>query len=74
MKKIGLSVAIFLVVFIGSYMGLCYVVPGLRIKLEADAMTYFVKSIRHMALFKGIMSLFIGLVLASIPFPAVKRK
>lgn len=55
-------------------MGLCYVVPGLRIKLEADAMTYFVKSIRHMALFKGIMSLFIGLVLASIPFPAVKRK
>ena len=37
MKRIMVSVAILIVVFIVSYVGLCYLVPGLRIKLAADA-------------------------------------
>jgi hypothetical protein len=73
MKKSILSVGLFVIVFIVSYIGLCYFVPGLRIKLAADAMTYFVESISHMILFKGILSLVIGFVFASIPFLVSKH-
>lgn len=74
MKKFILSAAIFLAAFMISYMGLCYLIPGLRIKLAADAMTYFIKSIRHMVPLKSIISFVIGLVLAIFPFLAAKRK
>ena len=55
MKRIMVSVTIFIVVFIVSYVGLCYLVPGLRIKLAADAVTYFKESIRHMIFLKSVM-------------------
>ena len=68
MKRFIISVAIFLVAFIISYIGLCYLIPGWRIRLAADATTYFIKSIRHMIFLKSIISFGIGAVLAGIPF------
>lgn len=73
MKKSILSVVVFFVGFISTYIGLCYLVPGLRIKLESDMITYFIKSINHMALFKSMVSFIIGLVFASISFLIVKK-
>ena len=70
MKRIILSAAIFLAVFIFSYISLCYLIPGWRIRLAADATTYFIESIRHMIFLKSIISFVIGAVLASIPFLA----
>ena len=73
MKKFILSVWIFLVTFICSYIGLCYLVPSLRIKLYADTTTYFIKSISHMALFKSIISLVIVFALASVSYLIAKK-
>ena len=74
MKRIMVSVAIFIVVFIVSYVGLCYLVPGLRIKLAADAVTYFKESIRHIKKKKSVISLVIGSVLASSLYLVAKRE
>ena len=68
------SAVIFIVVFVVSYIGLCYLVPGLRIKLAADAATYFKESIRHMIFLKSVISLVIGFVLASSFYLAAKRE
>lgn len=73
MKRIMVSVAIFIVVFIVSYVGLCYLVPGLRIKLAADAVSYFKESIRHMIFLKSVISV-IGSVLASLLYLVAKRE
>lgn len=74
MKRIMVSAVIFIVVFVVSYIGLCYLVPGLRIKLAADAATYFKESIRHMIFLKSVISLVIGFVLASSFYLAAKRE
>lgn len=73
MKRITVSAAIFIVVFALSYVGLCYLVPGLRIKLDADAATYFKESVRHMIFLKSIMCLVISSVLAGAFCFAGKR-
>lgn len=54
---------VFVATFMASYICLCYMVPGLRIKLDAEPMEYFIKSIKHMMLVKGAMAL----VVAAIP-------
>ena len=74
MKRIMVSAAICTVVFVASYVGLCYLVPGLRIKLAADAVTYFNESIRHMILLKSTISLIIRSVLAGSFYLVAKRK
>ncbi len=60
MKRFVLSVLLFLTVFALSYIGLSYLVPVWRLKLEADAATYFLMNLRHKALLKGIISFFIA--------------
>ena len=74
MKKFVLPAAIFPAAFLVSYVGLCYLIPGLRIKLAADAATYFRESIRHMVPLKSIISFIIGSVLAGISLLVAKRK
>lgn len=74
MKKIILPAMIFFAAFTASYIGLYYLVPGLRIKLAADAVTYFMESISFMVLFKSIVSFVIAAVLVSISFVAFNRK
>ena len=74
MKRIIVSAAIFIGAFVISYIGLCYFVPGLRIKLAADAVTYFKESIRHMVFLKSVISFVIGSMLAGLFFLVSKRK
>lgn len=74
MKKIVIFIVIFFFAFIISYIGLCYFIPGWRIKLAADTVTYFIKSIRHMMFLKSIISFLIGIAFAGIFLSVAKRK
>ena len=74
MKRYILPVALFAIAFIITYMGLCYFVPGWKIKLSAEPMVYFVESIRHMALMKTIISFAAGIVVGAIPVLAGKKQ
>ncbi len=57
MKRKMLSIAVFAVVFVAAYLVMCFCIGGMRIKLEAEPMVYFVESLRHMAFFKTIVSI-----------------
>ena len=74
MKKFVPTMILFLAAFIGTYLALSYWVPGLRIKLEAGAVTYFFASMRHMAWFKSLISLAVGFLLAGGYTLAANRK
>lgn len=63
-KLICLLLSLF--VFVIVYLVLCYL-PSLRIKLFAPPMEYFIESIRHMMLFKIVISVTVGLLAAGIP-------
>lgn len=56
MKKLLISVILAVIVFAAVYVAQCYMVPGWRIKLAAPAMEYFVASLRHMVLLKGLIA------------------
>ena len=56
MKRKALSIMLFAVVFIAAYLVMSFCIGGMRIKLEAAPMVYFVESLRHMAFFKTIVS------------------
>lgn len=68
MKKFCISA------ILAVYVALCYMVPGWRIKLAAPAMEYFVASLRHMVLLKGLIAGAAALVTAMIPFWGLLRK
>lgn len=67
MKKAGLSIILFLTVFVLTYIGTGYFVPGWRIKLEADALTYFLKSLGALVPVKFAIALAAGLIAGVIP-------
>ena len=46
MKNAKVSVILFLAAFVLTYIGTCYLVPGWRIKLAADHLTYFLASLQ----------------------------
>lgn len=62
-----LSIILFIVGFIATYLIMCYCIPGLRIKLAAEPMEYFIESIKSMVLFKSIVSCIVGIILAVLP-------
>ena len=72
-KKKSLSVILFVIAFVGAYMIMCYCIPGLRIKLAADPMRYFIESIKFAAVFKIVISCVVGAIVAMIPY-MFKRK
>lgn len=74
MRKPLLSAVIFFGAFMITYVASCYLVPGWRIKLVADAATYFLKSVQHMVFLKSILSFTIASVLASLPFLSARRQ
>ena len=73
MKKTLWSGILFLLAFALVYLALCYLVPGLRIKLSAPPAEYFRESIRHMVWFKGAIALVAGLAAAGLPWLLKKR-
>ena len=44
MKKKTVSIVLFLIAFISTYLIICFAIPGMRIKLEAEPIEIFFKS------------------------------
>lgn len=65
MKKFLLSILIFIIVFITTYIILCYF-PSMMIKLSAPPKEYFIENLKHTAPFKSIISLVVGIFAANI--------
>lgn len=72
MKKVIISFSSFVIVFIATYLLLCYL-PSFRIKLFAPPMEYFTESIKHMVFFKTLVSVVVGLFVAGIAFIIQRR-
>jgi hypothetical protein len=72
MKKVFTYLISFVLVFMATYLILCYL-PSLRIKLFAPSMEYFVESIKHMVFFKTMVSVVVGLLAVGIPFIIQRR-
>ncbi len=66
MEKSTAYLAAFIVVLCLTYLACCYMVAGWRIKLDADAATYFFASIKSMVLIKGIISSAAGLLAGAV--------
>ena len=74
MKKKGLSAILFLITFIATYFLICFGIPGMRIKLEAEPMELFIESIKHMMFFKSMISLVVASVVGAVPFLLRRKK
>lgn len=74
MKKKIISLVLFLIAFIATYLIICFAIPGMRIKLEAETVEYFFKSIIHMAFFKTMVSFVVALIFGAISLAFVKKK
>ena len=74
MNKQGLSAVLFLITFVAAYLFICFGIPGMRIKLEAEPMELFIESIKHMMLFKSMISLAIAAVIGAIPLLSRKKE
>ena len=73
MNKKALSAILFLITFVAAYLFICFGIPGMRIKLEAEPMELFIESIKHMMLFKSMISLAIAAVIGAIPLFCRKK-
>lgn len=61
------KIILFVFGFILTYLFLCYCVPSLRIRLDADPLTYFIESIKNSMIFKTIISSIVGLIFSFLP-------
>ena len=73
MNKKALSAILFLITFVAAYLFICFGIPGMRIELEAEPMELFIESIKHMMLFKSMISLAIAAVIGAIPLFSRKK-
>ena len=74
MNKKGLSSILFLISFVATYLFVCFGIPGMRIKLDAEPIELFIESIKHMILFKTMISLVVASVVGAVPFLLRKKK
>ena len=74
MKKKTVSIVLFLIAFIATYLIICFAIPGMRIKLEAEPIEIFFKSITHMVFFKTMISLVVAIIFGAIPLFFGKKK
>jgi len=72
-RKIG-SAVLFLIVFIGTYLIVSFAIPGMRIKLDAEPIEVFRKSVAHMMPFKTMVSLAAALICGAIPLLLRKNR
>lgn len=73
MKKMGVSVVLFFIAFIAAYLACCYLIPGWRIKLDADPVPNFMKSMSHMVFIKSLIALAVGLGVGAVPMLTKKK-
>jgi len=74
MKKNIASMTLFLIIFVVTYLLICFAIPGMRIKLAAEPMEYFVESVRHMAFIKTVISLAVSFAIGTISFLVRKSR
>ena len=74
MNKKGLSAILFLITFVATYLFVCFGIPGMRIKLDAEPIELFIESIKHMMLFKTMISFVVESVVGEVPFLLRKKK
>lgn len=74
MKRKAASVVLFVAVFVATYLIICFCIPGMKIKLEAEPTEYFFASIKHMAVFKSLISLVIGAIFGILSIVVGKKK
>lgn len=74
MNKKGLSSILFLITFVATYLFVCFGIPGMRIKLDAEPIELFIESIKHMMLFKTMISFVVVSVVGAVPFLLRKKK
>ena len=74
MKSKLLTPVLFVLSFITTYLFICFGIPGMRIKLEAEPLELFIKSVEHMLLFKSLISSFIGIVVVLLINHIIKKK
>ena len=74
MNKKGLSSILFLITFVATYLFVCFGIPGMRIKLDAEPIELFIESIKHMMLFKTMISFVVASVVCAVPFLLRKKK
>lgn len=74
MKSKLLTPVLFVLSFITTYLFICFGIPGTRIKLEAEPLELFIKSVEHMLLFKSLISSFIGIVVVLLINHVIKKK
>lgn len=74
MKRKTLSAVILILVFIATYIYLSMGIPGLRIKLDAEPMVYFIESLKTMVMFKSASSLAAGFIVGMLPFLISRKK
>lgn len=74
MNKKGLSSILFLITFVATYLFVCFGIPGMRIKLDAEPIELFIESIKHMMLFKTLISILVASVFGAVPFLLWKKK
>lgn len=74
MKEFKLSIPVFFITFLVTYMVLCFLVPSLRLKLHAEPIVYFVKSIHHMSLLKMGISVVAGVTVGAVPIYQCKKQ
>lgn len=74
MKKGLLSFVVFVVSFVAVYLVLCFMIPGLRIKLDAAPAEYFIESVTHMVGFKMLIALVVGVILGAISLAICRKK
>jgi len=74
MKKKLIPLVMFVLAFIATYLVICFAIPGMRIKLEAEPAEYFFRSLSHMALFKAIISFVCACILGAMTFILLKKK
>lgn len=73
MKKKTFNILVFILTFIVAYLCICFCIPGMRIKLEAEPLELFIKSIEHMALFKSLISFVVGFTVVMLANIIKKR-
>ena len=74
-NRMSLSVVLFLIGFIVTYVILCFVFAGgIKWALEATPTGKIVANIRYMALLKSIVSLIVGLIAGALPGMKGRKK
>ncbi len=73
MKKVYSNIVVFVIVFCAAYLMLCFMVPGMRIKLAASAGRFFLDSIRHAAPVKAAASAAAALITAVVSGLILKK-